>query len=227
MGQALKDHKGRPVIVVTGVGVVTSLGEGRDDNWKALTSGQSGIRKITRFPTDGLRTQIAGLIKSTGDGQHQSPKHSLDMALRSANEALAQSGLGSQGSFPGPLFLAVPPVDIDWSVRADMHRYNTGSDLSGYPRMIEAARSGKFKRVHDLFQFSGSGEYLADKLGTQGMPVSLSTACATGATAIQLSVEALLRGDCDAALCIATDGSTTEEMVVRFFAFVGLEHPER
>ena len=33
-----------PVVVVTGIGVVTSLGAGKDENWKKLTAGQSGIR---------------------------------------------------------------------------------------------------------------------------------------------------------------------------------------
>ena len=67
MGQPLKDHLGRPVVVVTGIGVVSSLGEGKDDNWARLTGGQSGIKQITRFPTDGLRTTIAGTIEWEGD----------------------------------------------------------------------------------------------------------------------------------------------------------------
>ena len=63
MSQPVKDHLGRPVVVVTGVGVVTSLGEGKEDNWSKLTAGVSGVRKIDRFCTEGLRTQIAGLIE--------------------------------------------------------------------------------------------------------------------------------------------------------------------
>jgi len=43
-----KDKHGRPVVVVTGVGVVTSLGAGKADNWAKLTAGESGIRAITR-----------------------------------------------------------------------------------------------------------------------------------------------------------------------------------
>ena len=52
---------GAPV-AVTGVGVVTSLGIGIADNWRKLTAGQSGIRRISRFPTDALRTTIAGTV---------------------------------------------------------------------------------------------------------------------------------------------------------------------
>ena len=45
-----KDKRGRPIVVVTGLGVVTSLGAGKTDNWAKLTAGESGIRAITRFP---------------------------------------------------------------------------------------------------------------------------------------------------------------------------------
>ena len=56
------DKNGRPIVVVTGMGVITSLGAGKADNWKKLTAGESGIRTITRFPTDGLKTTMAGSI---------------------------------------------------------------------------------------------------------------------------------------------------------------------
>ena len=62
MANATKDKAGRPVIAVTGIGLITSLGTGKEDNWKRLTAGQSGIRRISRFPTDGLRTTIAGTV---------------------------------------------------------------------------------------------------------------------------------------------------------------------
>ena len=43
MTSAYKDHLGRPLIAVTGMGVITSLGQGVEDNWKALTSGVSVV----------------------------------------------------------------------------------------------------------------------------------------------------------------------------------------
>ncbi len=64
--------------------------------------------------------------------------------------------------------------------------------------------------------FGSVAEMLAEKFGTQGSPISLSTACASGASAIQLGVEAIRRGETDAALCIGTDGSINPESVIRF-----------
>jgi 3-oxoacyl-[acyl-carrier-protein] synthase II len=59
-------------------------------------------------------------------------------------------------------------------------------------------------------------DHLADKFGTKGSPISLSTACASGASAIQLGIEAIRRGETDAALCVATDGSINAETLIRF-----------
>ncbi|MEP5514415.1 MAG: beta-ketoacyl synthase N-terminal-like domain-containing protein, partial [Bauldia litoralis] len=59
-------------------------------------------------------------------------------------------------------------------------------------------------------------EKLADRFGTKGAPISLTTACASGATAIQLGVEAIRRGETEAALCVGTDCSVTAEEIVRF-----------
>jgi 3-oxoacyl-[acyl-carrier-protein] synthase II len=64
--------------------------------------------------------------------------------------------------------------------------------------------------------FGSVGHHLADKFGTQGSPISLSTACASGASAIQLGLEAIRRGETDAALCVATDGSVNQESLIRF-----------
>ena len=96
---ATHDKFGRPIVVVTGMGVVTSLGAGKADNWAKLTAGKSGIRTITRFPTDGLKTTMAGAV----DFIPVEPFSSTDLSERlgelAAEEAIAQSGIGTQGRF--------------------------------------------------------------------------------------------------------------------------------
>src|SRR5207249_7880007 len=55
-------HDALPIFVVTGMGIMTSLGAGKADNWSKLVAGESGIRTITRFPVDGLKTTMAGTV---------------------------------------------------------------------------------------------------------------------------------------------------------------------
>src|SRR3979490_2206426 len=106
---ATRDKFGRPIVVVTGMGVVTSLGSGKTDNWKKLTAGESGIRTITRFPTDGLKTTMAGTVDFVPVEPFSSTDLSERLADIAAEEAITQSALGGKGGFPGRLFFASPP----------------------------------------------------------------------------------------------------------------------
>jgi 3-oxoacyl-[acyl-carrier-protein] synthase II len=210
------DSAGRPIVVVTGMGVVTSLGAGKADNWSKLTAGQSGIRNITRFPTEGLKTRFAGTVDFVPADPLSAPELSEQFAGLAAEEAVAESGIGSAGDFPGPLFLAVPPIEIEWTQRREMASASGANANVTYTDIVRAAASGQYGHHHRRFQFNSVAGNLADKFGTKGSPISLSTACASGATAIQLGVEAIRRGETSAALCIGSDGSVNQESLIRF-----------
>jgi 3-oxoacyl-[acyl-carrier-protein] synthase II len=207
------DKMGRPIVVVTGLGVVSSLGAGKADNWAKLTAGESGIRAITRFPTDGLKTRIAGTIDFLPP-QPCTAALSESFADLAADEAISQSGIGSKGDFPGPLFLAVPPIEMDWAQRLEVGAKSGANEKVTYSDLLRV--SGEFPAFHRRYLFGSVADFLAEKFGTKGSPISLSTACASGATAIQLGVEAIRRGETDAALCIGTDGSINPEALIRF-----------
>ncbi len=210
------DTQGRPLVAVTGMGVVTSLGQGKDDTWAALTAGRSGVHRITRFPTEGLRTRIAGTVDFVEAEPFCAPALSERLAMLAAEEAVAQSGAGRPHDFPGALFIAVPPVEMEWPQRRALAEAgSSGGDVT-YATLLEAASTGRFKPWHDLFLFGTVADRVADRFGTKGSPISLSTACSSGATAIQLGVEAIRRGEAEAALCIGTDGSVNPESLIRF-----------
>jgi 3-oxoacyl-[acyl-carrier-protein] synthase II len=212
---APRDKFGRPIVVVTGMGVVTSLGSGKTDNWKKLTAGESGIRTITRFPTEGLKTTMAGTIDFVAVEPFSSTGLTERLADIATEEALEQSGIGRKGDFPGPLFLAVAPVEVEWPQRLEAGRAVGKQDFD-YDDLLRISGGGAFAPYHHRFMFGSIASHLAETFGTKGSPISLSTACASGATAIQLGVEAIRRGEADAALCVATDGSVNPEALVRF-----------
>lgn len=222
------DHLGRPVVAVTGIGVVTSLGVGRQDNWAALTAGRSGIHEIGRFPTEHLNTKIAGTIeflKSSGRG---ATALTYELAETAALEAVGQSGLNDR-DFGGPLFLAAPPVELGWQRRVQLYR--SSDEQQGYSRLLAVARGQNAPEAFEEAQFGAIGSWLSERLGTRGVPITLSTACASGATSIQLGVEAIRRGECERAISIGADGSATEEALIRFSLLSALstqnERPEK
>jgi 3-oxoacyl-[acyl-carrier-protein] synthase II len=216
VGQTWRDHRDRPVVAVTGIGIITSLGQSVDDNWTALTSGRSGIRRISRFPADHIRTTIAGMV----DFLHKDGDSAADLTLRAgtlaAEEAIATAGIGRPGDFPGPLFAALPPNEMEWPHREKLFALANGSGGEPYDRMIDAARKNNDDDGFQRMLVGYVAELLADRLGTKGAPISLSTACASGATAIQLGVEAIRRGDTDAAISMGTDCSLNPETIIRF-----------
>ena len=229
MTTATRDKKGRPIIAVTGIGVVTSLGIGTSDNWAKLTGGVSGIRRISRFPTEGLRTTIAGAVDAAHEEGMLPAELSEKIARLAGEEAIAQAGIGSKGRFPGPLFLAPPPLEIEWLDRIKMAEMAAANADTSYPDLLRVAH--QYGNAYRPFKFAIIGENLAEHFGTEGSPVSLNTACASGASAIQLGMEAIRRGECDVALAIGADASLTQESLVRFSLLSALstqnDPPER
>ena len=130
-------------------------------------------------------------------------------------EALEQSGIGRKGDFPGPLFLAVAPVETEWPQRLEVGRA-VGKTEFDVQDILRAVRGGQFAAYHHRFMFGSVAGHLAEMFGTKGSPISLSTACSSGATAIQLGVEAIRRGETDAALCVAAEGTVNQEALIRF-----------
>ncbi|WP_208441563.1 beta-ketoacyl-ACP synthase [Bartonella raoultii] len=209
------DHFGRPLVAITGAGVVTSLGQGKHENWQKLISGISGIHKITRFPVEGLNTYIAGTIDFLKESTLGASALSEKLAHLSAAEALEQAAL-DKTSFNGPLFLAAPPVELEWQARFSLDQEEEFNNEPSYAHLLRICKHKCHEALFETTQFGAIAEKLQKTFGTKGLPITLSTACASGATAIQLGVEAIRRGETNRALTIATDGSVSAESLIRF-----------
>ncbi len=210
------DRQGRPVIVVTGIGLVTSLGQGVEANWAALTAGKSGIARISRFSVANMKTAIAGTVDFVPVEEMSAPALSERLAELVVEEALGTANLGVGGAFPGPLFLALPPVELEWPQRRALAEASQAGDTLAYADLLRAAGANDNRAVYRRFLFASVGENLAARFGTRGSPIATSTACASGGTAIQLGVEAIRRGEAEAALVVGTDASVNPESLIRF-----------
>ena len=158
---------GQPVVVVTGRGIITSLGAGKADNWAKLTAGESGIHRITRFANEGLKTTIAGTV----DFVTVEPLHAPGLAERfaemAAEEAIEQSNIGTKGDFPGPMFIAVAPVEIEWPQRLEL-AHEVGGTQFTYDDLLRVCGGGKFVNYHHRFLFGSVADSLSDTFGTKG-----------------------------------------------------------
>lgn len=220
MRRAAKDRLGRRSVAVTGVGLVTSLGRGVKETWPALIAGRSGLKPITRFPTRGLRSTVAGVIDFMGPPEYSAFELSLAIAKSAAEEALAQAGIGSPGRFPGPLFIATPPSELEWPHLAGLFRLveeEAGPDIyASMSRAVGERHDGWVDSLANHTRFAALADIIAEDVGASGMPLSVCTACASGVTAIQLGMEAIRRGTTDAALCMGVDATVHPEGLIRF-----------
>ncbi len=202
-------------VAVTGLGIVTSLGIGVTDNWSRLCAGRSGVRTIRRFPTTGLKTSMAATVDDIAADPFDVPELCRLLAESAVEEALTQSAIGSPGHFPGPLFLALPPLELEWPRRFDLAAASNVAEPT-FEDLLRVAASGAFRDIDARCQHGSVALRLKSKFGIQRAPVSLNTACASGATALQLGIEAIRRGETDAALCVGTDGAVAPENLIRF-----------
>jgi 3-oxoacyl-[acyl-carrier-protein] synthase II len=208
----LTDHLGRPRIVVTGMGMVTALGMDLPSSWAALKAGRPGVREITRFATQGMRTRIGACV----DLPEDKPGLPLDAGSRAIalgrmalGEAVAQSGLPLP--FPGPLALGTMPIEFHWPTRLAVAAQATDPGPSA--QAVAAARDPALAEAHSQ---AAPGWALARHFGTRGMPQMVTTACASGVSAIMLAAEALRRGEAEAVLTGGVEGSMTPETMIRF-----------
>ena len=197
------------------MGIATSLGLGAHCNWQSLSQGRSGITAIRRLETKGLHSGIGGTIDSMGLGQFPFPIRTQRLAEHVLDEALAQAKLAKK-DVPARLFLGLPPMEMSWAELLALAREIARGGSILPDELIRPASDGSHKDKYSVYAIGGIVAALAEKYGTQGAPVIVNTACSTGATVIELAVEAIRRGETELALAVAADASITPDAIIRF-----------
>jgi 3-oxoacyl-[acyl-carrier-protein] synthase II len=204
-------------VVITGMGLVTPLANGREASWKKLVAGESGLKKVDLFETGDLACKIGGQVPwvsgrgggSTGDPDSFDPDKTMSAkeqrrvdefilyAMAAADEAIADAG---------------------WTPESYEDRVRTGvligSGIGGLKAIadtaIELHEKGP-RRVSPFFIPSAlinlaSGQ-LSIKYGFKGPNHAVVTACATGAHAIGDSMRLIQWGDADVMIAGGAEAS--------------------
>jgi 3-oxoacyl-(acyl-carrier-protein) synthase len=167
--------RAEPVAIV-GAGVVTPIGGDLDAFWSGLLTGADGISTIERFRVDDLRVPRGGEIKKL-------PDTTADLACR-ASRLLATAA--------GDL-LAHARLDVDPARVAIV----LGTALGGVEELERALAAGGGAREAAGALYDSPAHALATRLGTRGPVLTVSTACASGATALGLGADLLRAGTVD------------------------------
>ena len=155
----MRDKAGRPIVVVTGMGIVTSLGAGKADNWNRLVAGESGIRAITRFATDSLKTRVAGTVDFVPIETYTSADLSERLAELAIEEAIAEARIGvAHAVFPGRCFSRLRRSRSTGRSASCSPRIRAPTDTVSYDDLLRAASSGRYRAYHARFLFGSVGE---------------------------------------------------------------------
>jgi 3-oxoacyl-[acyl-carrier-protein] synthase II len=199
-------------VVVTGLGVISPVGNTVAEAWENLTAGKSGIGRITKFDPAAFKAQIAGEVKNFDVTAYLSAKEARRMdtfihfGMAAGIQALRDAGLDS------------PQAD------AERIGVNIGSGIGGLP-MIEDTHNdylaGGPRKISPFFipgtisnMISGN---LSIMFGLKGPNIAVVTACTTGLHAIGLSARMIEYGDADAMVCGGAE-ATISPLAVGGFA---------
>ena len=188
-------------VVVTGLGMLTPLGNGVDINWKRLISGQRGIRKISDFDVSDISCKIAGQIPLKIDD----PEAGLD--IDQWIEPRDQKRIDRFIAY-GIISAMQAVEDSGWKPKNDEEKHRTGVILgSGIGGLETIAKTTELmiskgpRKVSPFFIPSAlinllSGQ-VSIKYGFKGPNHSVVTACSTGAHAIGDASRIIRYGDAD------------------------------
>ena len=184
-------------VVVTGLGIISPVGNTIQEAWDAILAGRSGIARITRFDPAPFASHIAGEVKNFDVDQYLSAKEARRMdvfiqyGMAAGIQAILDSGLEVTEE------------------NAERIGINIGSGIGGLP-MIEDTHAtyietGGPRKISPFFipgtiinMISGN---LSIMYGMKGPNLAVVTACTTGLHAIGISARAIQYGDADVMVC--------------------------
>ena len=213
-------------VVVTGIGLVSSLGIGTSANWHALLAGTTGVGRITRFDPAGFAAQIAAEVRGFDPLQFVDKKDvkKMDVFIQYA-VAASQFAVDDAKLVIGPD--NAPNVGVF-----------IGSGIGGFAtieREHKALLGGGPRKISPFFIPSAiinlASGHVSIRLGAKGPNLATCTACSASAHAIGDSFEIIRRGDADVMIAGGSEAAITPMSVGGFAAMRALstrnDEPER
>jgi 3-oxoacyl-[acyl-carrier-protein] synthase II len=204
-------------VVITGIGLVSSLGIGTEANWKALVCGTSGVDRVTKFDVTGYAAQIAAEVRGFDplDFVEKKDVKKMDVFIQ---YAIAASQFAMDDS----------KLAITESNAPDIGVF-IGSGIGGFQtieREHSALLNGGPRKISPFFIPSAiinlaSGQ-VSIRFGAKGPNLATCTACSASAHAIGESYEIIRRGDAEAMIAGGSEAAITPMSLGGFAALRAL-----
>jgi 3-oxoacyl-[acyl-carrier-protein] synthase II len=204
-------------VVVTGLGLVTPVGNSVEATWSALMAGRSGVDSIKKFDVEKFPVRFAAEVKNFDPLDYVEKKEARKMgafihyAIAAADEAMKDSGL---------------EITDDNSEQVGTYISSGIGDFWAIEREHSKLLNDGPGRVSPFFIPSAIVNLAAGQVsirhGAKGPNSATATACAAGAHAIGDSLKIIQRGDADAMICGGAESAITPMSVAGFAAMRAL-----
>ncbi|MCL4846498.1 MAG: beta-ketoacyl-ACP synthase II [Acidobacteria bacterium] len=213
-------------VVVTGVGLVSSLGIGTEANWAALCAGRSGVGPITHFDSSGFSTRIAGEVKGFDPLQYVEKKDVKKV------DVFIQYAIAASQFAVDDAALAITP---DIATRVGVFIASGIGGFGTIEREHAAYLAGGPRKISPFFIPSAiinlAAGQVSIRFGAKGPNSATCTACSASAHAIGDAYEIIRRGDADVMIAGGSEAAITPMGVGGFAAMRALstrnDEPER
>ncbi|MFO0947542.1 MAG: beta-ketoacyl-ACP synthase II [Planctomycetota bacterium] len=196
-------------VVVTGIGMVTPVGNSPEEVWSNLKAGRSGINYISLFDASEFPTKIAGEVRGFSiedfgekESEWESCGRHIRFAIAAAKQAVGDSGIRDNGSYNPDrtgVYLGAGEGQQDFFnfVNLVARTFNKNEQVVDSARFIHEGLQ-HLHAMRELEQEPGmSACHLADLFDAQGPNLNCLTACAASSQAIGEAAEIIRRGDAD------------------------------
>jgi len=195
-------------IAVTGIGMVTPVGNDAPTSWENLRAGRTGAAPIEQFDASGFTTTIGAEVKNFDGSSVMSQPKRLKLAARShrfalaaASEALSDAGIAPRAddSHRWGSSVGAGMMSVDYDEVKLVHDYAAPDGHFDPDGLLDPDFPGN--PVHFCRSQTNAGlALLTQEYGIRGYSTAVHTACASGGQAIGTALKALRRGQCDVML---------------------------
>ena len=212
-------------VVVTGMGVVTPIGNNVEEFWNNIKQGKIGIGPITYFDTADYRCKLAAEVKNFDPSQYMDKKSARRMeqfcqfAVAAAGQAITDAGLNMEQEDP---YMVGCSVGSGIGSLQAMERE--------YDRLKEKGPGRVGPMLVPLMISNMAAGNVSIAYGLKGKSLNVVTACATGTHSIGEAYRTIQYGDADVMVAGGTESSITPIGIAGFSALTALsfsEDPER
>lgn len=190
-------------VVITGMGVISPVGNDMETFWASIKAGKSGLGPVTRFDASNMDAKVAAEVKGFDPTQYMDKKDARKMALFTQYAVAAAVQAWRDAGYDG-------------KETPDKTAIMIGNGVGGieifeesHKKLLESGPSRMLPMTVPLMIMNEAAGNIAMRLGVHGPAITAATACASGTDAIGMALDMIRSGRADVVITGGTEAAVS------------------